>query len=208
VSRKATNLESYAWAACPACPRILGRMLRPFSLAHALLLERTRNGIWDGRTDSRSDLISAVWICSHEYPHGVMPSSAPRLGLSGRLWTFRAWAGCVISAELQRSARTALVHHIASSLNSRPETYRIEVPGMPDVSDVQDELVPWMITMLLRLVRLGFTHQDALNLPIAQANWLLVCDAAVRGPVRIVSDRERSIFEQNRISKPTNGFPA
>jgi len=100
------------------------------------------------------------------------------------------------------------VHHIASSLNSRPETYRIEVPGMPDVSDVQDELVPWMITMLLRLVRLGFTHQDALNLPIAQANWLLVCDAAVRGPVRIVSDRERSIFEQNRISKPTNGFPA
>lgn len=203
MGQNSTNYAAYAQAALPAHVRVLGRVLQPFTLAHAILLERTGNPLWCGGQVNRSQLISAVWICSHHHPHAPVFGHLPPLGLRGRLWLIRVWLACFLDPLILISRATLLRDYITRALNQAPETYTPDIPGAPGVpQETSPEVVPWPITMLLRLVALGFNHADALNIPISLANWLLICDAANRGVVRIVSDRERDIFALHRSGSP------
>ncbi len=61
--------QSLSQAALPAPTRILGLLMRPYSLGHELHLLREQNPILSGGSDNvtRSDLAQAVLICSQTF---------------------------------------------------------------------------------------------------------------------------------------------
>lgn len=192
MRRQGTNFAQYATAALPPRTRVLGRVLRPFCLAHALLLERSANALWCGGTVTTAELISAVWICSHSHDPATAGGDMPRMRPGSILWLLRAWLACWVDP-LVRISRTAMLRdYIEKAVNAYPECAVVDGDAPP-----QPESVPWPILMHMRLIAIGFSHLDAINLPISQANWILTANAADQGKVKWVSDHEREIFAAN-----------
>lgn len=60
-------LDTWVQAMVVTAPRLCGRRLQPYSLAHEMVLRGLRNPIIQTENVSRATLLQAVWVCQHDF---------------------------------------------------------------------------------------------------------------------------------------------
>jgi hypothetical protein len=142
-----------AWLTSLLCrpPKILGRRLLPFSLAHSFILERAGNGYWGGGEKTPAHFFECVDICSRDWS-----GNAERFGGKFSAWNFRRWVA--------RHVRKLSPAHV-ESLESYIADYA-ETPERKGGESGRAMVSPWQFRVVGWLVANGHTEDRAWNMPL------------------------------------------
>lgn len=171
---------------------VLGFRLRPFSLWHLFLLEATEHPLaTPGRPISLPQLRSAVRMLAARWPQRAAPVSIGtafrELAMLGRiLWEQRRHG---LSPTLLREYQAVRVYL---------EDYRA-LPVFARSKDAKPAEVHWVLLMVNRLVRAGWSPAEAWDCPLGEAIWHVTAQQELAGNrVRILNETRRAAIEAAR----------
>ena len=203
---RAATFPSFTQAVLPDPFVVFGRRLAPFSLGHAMLLTRLANPlIVGGARPTRAQLIQALVICSRpvniDNPLGPLP-------LSLRSWAARISVLLRFRPSLLASRAAMFLAYVEAATEQRPERW-LQGPATDASDHPSTERIPAMVGLWLDLLRLGFTHGEAFNLPLGFAIWAVMADAADRGQVDLVTEADERLYQMANAEVPptTNHEP-
>jgi hypothetical protein len=167
-----------------APPVILGRQLKPYSLAHIAFLRSIDSPFYTGKHASINDLVIAAFVCSHAWPFPFMSQDPDALGQACAEW------GESLGTVDFKSNLAAFLRYIRaySAMPARGTP--------PDAEAIVPEQVPWMFAMAFFLMNdLGFEEIQAWNTPVGRAFAYAAVKAVRSGDETLVSEEEESIAE-------------
>jgi hypothetical protein len=171
---------AYLKAAHPEPFRILGKDLKPFCMGHELLLQRFKNrfSIESEDQPDESDLIIAVYICSHQYEPGFSLDNF-------RIWP-RAWVyGKTLGQRFMLSAMLRF-HQYIEAHTEIPEYY---IQGDPEERTVGAPTI--QAVKVARLKNSSATELDILNEPFSKVFWDHLTWLEGQGQIQIVDEAEK-----------------
>lgn len=176
--------SAFLKAAIPEPFTILGKRLLPFSLGHELLLQRFDSpfALESKETPILADLFTAVWICSHDFDTAVA-----RFWLQETQDEMAAW-GEELGA-FDPFAKVKLLSDYIAQSTKEPDFWRGEG------SNGKPPGAPWIQTLILANMKLGYSRTEALALPYSLAEWNFAWEAEQVGAVNIWTDRDYALQE-------------
>lgn len=154
--------DTFARAVFPPRCRVAGVRLVPFTLGHALLLQRVASPFDPFAEESRpaehGDTALALWILSHDW-------SAASRRMDGRMarWQLAALAGRLW---LTGGSAAAGLRQFLRAASAAPEARPTGEPSHASTTPI----VPLLLMAVMR--DWGFTWTAALELPVTVAWWL------------------------------------
>lgn len=190
------NGQAYADALIPVRASVAGFNLLPFSIGHALLLQKQRSpiaGMWSGKTEGKvnvGDIALAVWICTQQ--------STVALSRIGGFWmrmNLRSIAKRVMRHGIGRS-QSELLDYIADGFSS-PKM------RMGEGSKVVGSPMLGML-MVSMMAHFGRNLADAMNTPVSFAIWnrSILLDEKGFAELWTPEDYERNEMAQDLASDP------
>lgn len=166
-------------------PRVFGRALRPFSLSHSFLLSKLKNTWLREASGSRSDLLHAVWVCSHS--HEVNADQLQRPPIARMMW-FALWSrGYDYAVE-----RQAFLTYLSDYLEI-PEHWEGEKSGRPFRA-------PWQYHFALILAQeCGLSVTKAWDMPVSLARCYYDVLAEQKGDDSLVAVHEYELAEAEGV---------
>lgn len=161
----------------PLRVRCLGVQLRPLSLGHVLILRHLGNSFV---TDCPqvADLPVAAFVCAHGWRENVRKLRKP--GTVAKL--FRLWG--FLTRRVDKAAEAAALHaHIAEAMEL-PEMKRERGGG------VRYLVSEWETRLFMHLREMGYSDDEALDLPLARAHLFMVAKLEEEGAVNFKSRRD------------------
>lgn len=181
-------IAAYLTAAIPEPYRILGLRLKPFSLGHYLLLRRFGCAFVSDREEqaTHEDLIIGVLICSMKFDEFLEFIEDPDSEKELASWGAKAY-DCDLLDRIQ------LFKRYLSEGSKVPQVW-FEEEG--DASGAH-----WSQYVLLSLTgNLGYTHEEAINLPLAKAFADFFKHAENLGAVRLMSESEIEQLKEQEVA--------
>jgi len=183
-------------AANPAPYRILGLIMRPFSLGHALLLTQ------EAEKDMPMEvaLAAAVWICSSSWRENRSPGFWA--GIKMELWKRRC-RRARFDYELQRQAferyvaAGSLYFPLSDIIVTRPTAGDGLPSGAPFLLRLQQFL----------MMKLGLSEEAAWDYPYGLAKMRLACHLESEGAVNIKSESEEAFDLAAEQERNKGGSP-
>jgi len=190
------NGQAYADALIPVRASVAGVNLLPFSIGHALLLQKQRSpiaGMWSGKTEGKvnvGDIALAVWICSCQSTVALS-----RVGGFRMRWSLRSIAKRVMRHGIGRS-QSELLDYIADGFSS-PKM------RMGEGSKVVGSPMLGML-MVSMMAHFGRNLADAMNTPVSFAIWnrSILLDEKGFAELWTPEDYERNEMAQDLASDP------
>jgi hypothetical protein len=180
-----SSLDEYVSACLPAPRTIAGVRVRPHSLGAALLLHRVGSPFVDlqNKNPGAGDCLLALFILSRPFAE-----AAVALNSTG----CKAW----MDKQSKRLLKSPVDHidlqiagHIAQG-GSAPRFWpgSGRQPGAPTIQVIK-------ITLLAKL---GFTETEALDMPLAQANWDYCAFWEMEGGLKLYNEEDLALIEANK----------
>lgn len=162
---------------------VMGRRLRPFSLAHRIALTAFGSPVLKpGSQMGPTDLVFALRVCATANP---LANLTPKPTLGDKWLALRL----ALSQELQARALCEFAGYLAEH-TSHPELWAKQARGESDNID-------WPLHVIGTLMRAGVSYHDALHMSEGRATWLQVVLARQNGAeLSVVSEREKAAMKQ------------
>jgi hypothetical protein len=184
--------RQYAEACYPPRWRICGVLLQPFSLGHALLLDRVGSPLLWGEVARAivADLIQGLWICSQAYPDAAANLLRPmsrrwRLALWWIAWTFR-------NRHMLALTKLAMFREYVNEAMRRPPVERDGEMSKPSST-------PGILCIKRALmIDYGYSAEEALSLPYGQAQWEYYGYLEREGAVTFLDEEKQAEREEAR----------
>jgi len=181
LTRKARAAMSDAWLSSLLCrpPKILGRRLQPFSLAHSFILERAENPYWCGGDKTAAHFFEAVDICAR-----ALDENAAHFN-GGKVRTFKKWA-----AKFLRKVNAEEVIAFTSYLNNFAEC-----PPRDNKGGGRAMVSPWQFRIVGWLVAHGFAEDRAWNMPLNLAMCYFGAANEMEGDESLIEQWREDAYE-------------
>jgi len=186
----------YLSALFPDEYRVLGIRMAPYTLGHAMLLERLGSPFVTGlpaapeqrsaaqagaRLPGRGDLKLAIALCRRSYPR-ALARVRRTLGIGN--WSFVIERPWLLDQETQLSGIAQLTDYIRA-FQHRPATWN-ERPGGREMG------TPFLLAVkLTQVMHLGKTDLQALCTPLSAALWEYACCWELQEKMQVVNPAER-----------------
>jgi hypothetical protein len=192
----------YLSALFPDEYRVLGIRMAPYTLGHAMLLERLGSPFVTGaHLPGRGDLKLAIALCRRSYPR-ALARVRRTLGIGN--WSFVLERPWLLDQETQLSGIAQLTDYIRA-FQHRPATWN-ERPGGREMG------TPFLLAVkLTQVMHLGKTDLQALCTPLSAALWEYACCWELQEKMQVVNPAERlaqaAVDALKSRAKPVNGNP-
>jgi hypothetical protein len=172
--------DAFFQAICCQPVTVFGRKLKPFSLSHSYLLEGLENPWPKYGEGSKSALIHAVWVCSHDHETNVEQVLRPPL--------FRMFlAGLMARRYDYATERKVFLRYMADYMEIPDHWYS-------DTGSSKGFRAPWQFHFVMGLTQhCGMVLRDAWNTPVALARCWYDVWAEKQGDDSLVSVREQEL---------------
>lgn len=166
----------------PQAPIVLGVRLVPYTVGHAIVLQRLRSPYVLGGEITPSDLVEAVLVCSQSPLESIKSIKSVWRDLILWLWGKRiAKMNLMVESDKfqlwlkeQSTAPEVLVE--AGTKSKRPA-------------------MPWPERVMVGCVSLGIDPDKALQIPIGDAERLILAHAEMHGQVDLWDDQSEAIWQ-------------
>lgn len=182
------RIDDYSQALWQDRPRILGRLLQPFCIGHAMLLHRVKSPMLTGQHWTVVDLVLANEICS-------LPVPGARMFVEhGNTWWNR----------LRLRWRVFRAHLIGSDIMLHWYSFRTYLesaykgPEFSVTRNSEDMIgTPLEVGLMQTLMRhLGMSIDQALATPVHLAIWNACALAEANGSIHLVSDEDDDLVNR------------
>jgi hypothetical protein len=162
----------------PPTVRCIGVDMRPFSLGHYLILSHEQSPFIVGNMPDFDDLVFAAFVCAHDWRSNMKLRKSPlRRWIIARIWGLftRRFDGA--------NNMVRMAFHIRDA-QTLPES-------KPQKGTTRRFLFSdWPTRLLEYLLSRGFTIDQALDLPLVQANRLFVAHLETSGEAEFMVERD------------------
>lgn len=187
-----TLAASYALAVLPQRFTVLGQILEPFTLGHALLLTRLESpfapfsdhAAAPADSDGVGELVAAIWVCAQPWRH-----AAKHLASRRTRWLMRGWQWQLNWGKLARASALFQAYLVESTRG--PRTF---------AKDTDSQLRSPSIAVIRVLLAnaFGLTPDQSLDTPLAAALWDLAAYQELKGNVELVDPVRAAALEAAR----------
>jgi hypothetical protein len=172
--------DAFFQALCCQPVAVFGRRLRPFSLSHSFILDGMENHWPRYGAGSRSALMHAVWVCSHDHATNMVQVLRPPL--------FRMFVGALMARRFDYVCeQRAFVQYMADYMEVPDHWYS-------DTGTSKGFRAPWQFHFVMTLTQhCGMTETQAWDTPVALARCWYDVWAEKQGDDSLVSVREQEL---------------
>ena len=164
----------------PLRARCLGVQLRPLSLGHVLVLRHLGNSFVT-EAPTVADLPVAAFVCAHGWRENVR-----KLGKPGRVaWLMRAWG--FLTRRVNKGEEARALHAYIAEQMELPEMKRERGGG------VRYLVSEWETRLFMHLRAMGYSDEQALDMPLARAQLFMVAKLEEDGAVNFKSRRDLAL---------------
>lgn len=184
-------------------PVVLGRQLKPFSLAHAMFLLACDSPYFHvGADPTIEDMAFLVWVCSQDaYPFGPIADAMldDRTQKAMRKWGVQWSRKTRMTSMIEDSVK--LTDYLISA-NDRPPRYFAD-------GTQRNPKTPWPLTMVVKLMMNGTPVAQAWNQPMALSTSVKLTIDFLEGDDSLQSEREAAacvvVKEKEPEPEPDDG---
>lgn len=190
--------QDYLNAILPDVSYILGRRLRPFSLAHWVALKRLGNSFETGCGSSYRDFLEAVWICSHSYEEILAHWGSRKVLRQLRWQTRRHSLFGILGIRYERPA--AIFQQYIDQGFKKPA---LEPNGEGEGSIELNSPMPHILAVHL-MEKANQSLSQVMNQPLALSYWIYSTLAEKTGSASLTTADQAEIDEQeaeNRMER-------
>lgn len=166
----------------PHAPNVLGVNLVPYTVGHAIVLQRLGSPFVTGGEVEPMHLVEAVTVCSQS-PLEAIKAIKSR------------WSGLVLWFWSKRIARLNILEEADKfQLWLKDQSTAPEVL-MDSNSNPKQPAMPWPERVLVGCLHIGIAPDDAIAMPLGDAERLILAHAEMMGQVQLWDDRSESIWQ-------------
>lgn len=169
----------------PQAPLVLGVQLVPYTLGHAIVLQRLRSPYVLGGQITPSDLVEAVVVCSQPPLESIKSIKSVWRDLA--LWL---WGKRIARLDLLKESQTFQLW--LNEQSTAPEVL------MESGKQSKRPAMPWPERVLVGCVNIGIDADDAIKLPIGDAERLILAHAEMHGQAELWDDNAEAIWQSQR----------
>ena len=166
----------------PPAPSVLGVRLVPYTVGHAILLQRLGSPYVLGGEITSSDLVEAVVVCSQSPLESIRSIKSVWKDLVLWLWGKRI-------AKLNLLAESEKFQLWLKDQSTAPEVL------MESGSKSKRPAMPWPERVLVGCLNIGIGSDDAIKMPIGDAERLILAHAEMMGQVQLWDDQSEAIWQ-------------
>ena len=166
----------------PLAPTVLGVRLVPYTVGHAIVLQRLRSPYVLGGEITPSDLVEAVLVCSQPPLESI--KSIKSIWRDALLWL---WGKRIAKMNL-------MVESDKFQLWLKEQSTAPEVLVEAGTKSKRPAM-PWPERVLVGCVSLGIDADKALQIPIGDAERLILAHAEMHGQVDLWDDQSEAIWK-------------
>lgn len=170
----------------PQAPKVLGVRLVPYTIGHALILQRLGSPYVFGGEIKPNDLAEAVIVCSQSPFDSIKTIKSPFKNLLLILWGFKI-------SKMDLVEESKIFRAWIDAQSTAPEV-------LMESGSRKRLAIPWPERLLIALSSLGIDGNDGIEMPIGDAERLVLAHAEMSGKVDLWSDDFESMY-QSRISE-------
>jgi len=169
----------------PQAPVVLGVRLVPYTVGHAIVLQRLRSPFVIGGEVAPTDLVEAVTVCSQSPLESIRSIKSRCSGLVLWLWG-------------KRIERMNLIVE-----SNKFQLWLKEQSTAPEVlmeagSKSKRPAMPWPERVLVGCLNIGIAPDDAIQMPLGDAERLILAHAEMMGQVQLWDDRSEAIWQSQK----------
>lgn len=172
------NVDAWLTSLMVTPPVILGRRLKPFSLAHSFILERAANPFWIGGERGPEHFFEALEICSHD-----LEENRARIASKSDN-KFKRWV-----AKHFRKVSARDVEMFVQYMDDHLACHSRESSGGREMHS------PWQFRLVADLVARGFSEERAWNMPLNLARCYYDARAEMEGDDTLLSEDSADAYE-------------
>jgi len=166
----------------PLAPTVLGVRLVPYTVGHAIVLQRLRSPYVLGGEITPSDLVEAVLVCSQSPLESIKSIKS-------------FWRDAILWLWGKRIAKMNLMVE-----SDKFQLWLKEQSTAPEVlveagAKSKRPAMPWPERVLVGCVSLGIDADKALQIPIGDAERLILAHAEMHGQVDLWDDQSEAIWK-------------
>jgi len=169
----------------PQAPIVLGVRLVPYTVGHAIVLQRLRSPFVMGGEISSTDLVEAVAVCSQSPLESIRSIKSRWNGLVLWLWGKRI-------ANLNLIAESDKFQLWLRDQSTAPEVL------MESGSKSKTPAMPWPERVLVGCMHIGIAPDDAIKMPLGDAERLILAHAEMMGQVQLWDDQSEAIWQSQQ----------
>ena len=169
----------------PPSPVVLGVRLVPYTVGHAILLQRLRSPYVLGGEITSSDLAEAVLVCSQSPLESIKSIKSIWKDLALWLWGKR----------IQRM--NLIVESDKFQLWLKEQSTAPEVL-MEAGTKSKRPAMPWTERVLVGCLNIGIGPDDAVKMPLGDAERLILAHAEMMGQVQLWDDQSEAIWQNQQ----------
>lgn len=166
----------------PLAPTVLGVRLVPYTVGHAIVLQRLRSPYVLGGEINPSDLVEAVLVCSQSPLESI--KSIKSIWRDALLWL---WGKRIAKMNL-------MVESDKFQLWLKEQSTAPEVLVEAGTKSKRPAM-PWPERVLVGCISLGIDADKALQIPIGDAERLILAHAEMHGQVDLWDDQSEAIWK-------------
>ena len=171
----------------PQAPVVLGVRLVPYTVGHAIVLQRLGSPFVMGGEINPTDLVEAVTVCSQSPLESIKSIKSRFSGLMLWMWGKR----------IERM--NALVESDKFQLWLKEQSTAPEVL-MEAGSKSKTPAMPWPERVLVGCLNIGIAPDDAIQMPLGDAERLILAHAEMMGQVQLWDDRSEAIWQNQQAN--------
>lgn len=171
----------------PQAPIVLGVRLVPYTVGHAIVLQRLGSPFVMGGEINPTDLVEAVTVCSQSPLESIKSIKSRFSGLM--LWL---WGKRIVKMN-------ALVESDKFQLWLKEQSTAPEVL-MEAGSKSKTPAMPWPERVLVGCLNIGISADDAIKMPLGDAERLILAHAEMMGQVQLWDDRSEAIWQNQQAN--------
>ena len=166
----------------PPAPTVLGVRLVPYTVGHAILLQRLGSPYVLGGEITSNDLVEAVVVCSQSPLESIRSIKSVWKDLVLWLWVKRI-------AKLNLLAESEKFQLWLKDQSTAPEVL------MEAGAKSKRPAMPWPERVLVGCLNIGIGPDDAIKMPIGDAERLILAHAEMMGQVQLWDDQSEAIWQ-------------
>lgn len=169
----------------PLAPTVLGVRLVPYTVGHAIVLQRLRSPYVLGGEITPNDLVEAVLVCSQPPLESIKSIKS-------------VWRDVVLWLWGKRIARLDLLEE-----SQKFQLWLNEQSTAPEVlmesgKQPKKPAMPWPERVLVGCIGIGIDADYAIKLPIGDAERLILAHAEMHGQAELWDDNAEAIWQSQR----------
>ena len=169
----------------PQAPVVLGVRLVPYTVGHAIVLQRLGSPFVMGGEIQPENLVEAVTVCSQSPLESIRSIKSRWSGLMLWLWGKRI-------QQMDLIAECDKFQLWLKEQSTAPEVL------MESGSKSKRPAMPWPERVLVGCLNIGIAPDDAIQMPLGDAERLILAHAEMMGHVQLWDDQSEAIWQSQQ----------